>query len=78
MACQKETANEFEHRISDGAPSVDLLIRTGGHQRLSDFMLWECAFAELYFTKTLWPDFGFDEMHQVFSWFYTQKRNFGN
>src|SRR5207244_5529905 len=39
-------------------PDVDLLIRTGGEQRLSDFLLWECAYAELYFTETMWPDFG--------------------
>src|SRR5881628_942871 len=38
-------------------PDVDLLIRTGGEQRLSDFLLWECAYAELYFTETMWPDF---------------------
>src|SRR5690606_29388658 len=43
---------------SDGLPDVDLLIRTGGEQRLSDFLLWECAYAELVFTPRLWPDFG--------------------
>ena len=39
------------------APDVDLLIRTGGERRLSDFLLWECAYAELHFTPTMWPDF---------------------
>src|SRR5207247_1576440 len=38
-------------------PDVDLLIRTGGEQRLSDFLLWECAYAELYFSEIMWPDF---------------------
>ena len=40
------------------SPDVDLLIRTGGEQRLSDFLLWESAYAELYFTPVMWPDFG--------------------
>src|SRR5579862_6220253 len=43
------------------APDVDLLIRTGGEKRLSDFLLWECAYAELLFLDCLWPDF--DEVH---------------
>ena len=51
----------FTHLVADNdctvTPDVDLLIRTGGEQRLSDFLLWECAYAELYFTDTLWPDF---------------------
>lgn len=42
---------------ADGAPDVDLLIRTGGEKRLSDFLLWECAYAELHFVDCLWPDF---------------------
>ena len=46
-------------------PDVDLLIRTGGEQRLSDFLLWECAYAELWFTQTAWPDFGAKELAQA-------------
>ncbi len=52
--------NEVDHSAVE-APEVDLLIRTGGEQRLSDFLLWECAYAELHFTDCLWPDF--DEAH---------------
>jgi undecaprenyl diphosphate synthase len=47
--------NDVNHSSSAG--EVDLLIRTGGEKRLSDFLLWECAYAELYFTDCLWPDF---------------------
>ena len=43
-------------------PDVDLLVRTGGERRLSDFLLWECAYAELYFTDLMWPDFGSDAL----------------
>jgi undecaprenyl diphosphate synthase len=50
---------ELSREALEGAlgPPVDLLIRTGGERRLSDFLLWECAYAELFFTPTLWPDF---------------------
>src|SRR6201987_1496696 len=57
------TEREFSRRLGDvthaGGPArdVDLLIRTGGERRLSDFMLWECAYAELFFSECLWPDF---------------------
>ena len=47
---------EVDHSV-EVVPEVDLLIRTGGEQRLSDFLLWECAYAELFFTDILWPDF---------------------
>src|SRR6266576_6092827 len=59
-------AVDYSSRWAIGAaallPDVDLLIRTGGEQRLSDFLLWECAYAELYFTDTMWPDFGAAEL----------------
>ena len=53
------TPEVFARTLGEGepVPDVDLLIRTGGDQRLSDFLLWECAFAELYFTRTPWPEF---------------------
>lgn len=62
---------------SDTAPDVDLLIRTGGEQRLSDFLLWECAYAELYFTRVLWPDFGAEELTRAVSEFHGRERRFG-
>ncbi|MEO7650019.1 MAG: di-trans,poly-cis-decaprenylcistransferase [Bryobacteraceae bacterium] len=67
---------QFENALS-GAPDVDLLIRTGGEQRLSDFLLWECAYAELCFLQTMWPDFGEAELQEAISEFYTRERRFG-
>jgi undecaprenyl diphosphate synthase len=58
-------------------PDVDLLIRTGGEQRLSDFLLWECAYAELYFTPVLWPDFGPTELAEAMSEFRRRDRRYG-
>jgi undecaprenyl diphosphate synthase len=58
-------------------PDVDLVIRTGGEQRLSDFLLWESAYAELYFTDTMWPDFGADDLSAALTWFHARERRFG-
>jgi len=59
------------------AGDVDLLIRTGGEQRLSDFMLWECAYAELYFTDSMWPEFNEAELHHALHEFAGRERRFG-
>jgi undecaprenyl diphosphate synthase len=59
------------------APDVDLLIRTGGDQRLSDFLLWECAYAELYFTDCLWPDFAAADYDSALADFARRQRRFG-
>ncbi len=59
------------------APDVDLLIRTGGDQRLSDFLLWECAYAELYFTDCLWPDFAAPDLERALEDFSRRQRRFG-
>jgi undecaprenyl diphosphate synthase len=56
---------------------VDLLIRTGGEQRLSDFMLWECAFAELWFTRRMWPEFDGDDLAQAIADLRRRSRTFG-
>jgi undecaprenyl diphosphate synthase len=56
---------------------VDLLIRTGGEKRLSDFLLWESAYAELYFVNTLWPDFGADDLSTAIADFHRRERRFG-
>jgi undecaprenyl diphosphate synthase len=65
--------------IQSGAllPDVDLLIRTGGEQRLSDFLLWECAYAELWFTNRMWPDFGAAQLAAAIHEFRTRDRRFG-
>lgn len=60
-----------------GMPDVDLLIRTGGEQRLSDFLLWECAYAELIFTARMWPDFTASDLRNAVEEFYTRDRRFG-
>ncbi len=59
------------------APDVDLLIRTGGEQRLSDFLLWEIAYAELLFTARLWPDFDLADLEAALADFHSRQRRFG-
>jgi undecaprenyl diphosphate synthase len=56
---------------------VDLIIRTGGEQRLSDFLLWEAAYAELYFTPRMWPEFGKSDLEEAISAFHSRERRFG-
>jgi undecaprenyl diphosphate synthase len=58
-------------------PPVDLLIRTGGEQRLSDFLLWECAYAELVFARSMWPDFDAALLASVLREFHRRERRFG-
>jgi undecaprenyl diphosphate synthase len=59
------------------APDVDLLIRTGGERRLSDFLLWECAYAELFFVAKMWPDFDKSDLEIAVGNFYKRERRFG-
>jgi undecaprenyl diphosphate synthase len=66
-----------QHLSTAGMPDVDLLIRTGGEQRISNFLLWQAAYAELYFTDTLWPDFDQAELNKALHWFATRERRFG-
>lgn len=58
-------------------PAVDLLIRTGGEKRISNFLLWHAAYAELYFSDLLWPDFGVEAMNAAMADFHTRQRRFG-
>ncbi len=60
-----------------GLPEADLLIRTGGEQRISNFLLWDLAYAELYFTTTLWPDFSAQEFQRALDYFAGRERRFG-
>src|SRR6185436_10149914 len=62
---------------SAGAPDVDLLIRTGGEQRISDFLLWECAYAELVFLRCMWPDFNAADFETAIAEFGGRERRFG-
>jgi undecaprenyl diphosphate synthase len=69
---------EFEkHLYTYPLPSVDLLIRPGGEQRISNFLLWQCAYAELYFTDVLWPDFSREELFKALEWYSGRERRFG-
>ena len=65
--------NLYTKNLSD----PDILIRTGGHQRLSNFMLWQLAYAELFFLKKLWPDFNYSDLKRVINKYKKSKRNFG-
>ena len=59
-------------------PHPDIMIRTGGHQRLSNFMLWQLAYTELFFLKKLWPDFNSKDLKKIINSFKKSKRNFGS
>lgn len=72
------TQDQLAHHLSTaGMPDVDLLIRTGGEQRISNFLLWQAAYAELYFTEALWPEFDEAELNKALHWFATRERRFG-
>ena len=78
-----EPADVNEARLGDymqlaGLPDVDLLIRTGGEQRLSNFLLWNLAYAELWFTPALWPDFGKREFDEALTHFASKQRRYGH
>ena len=66
-----------EHLYTQNLPDVDLLIRTSGEKRISNFMLWQIAYAELYFSKVLWPDFTKDHLHDALVSYQKRERRFG-
>lgn len=66
-----------EHLQTHGMPDPDLLIRTGGDERLSNFLLWQAAYTELYFTEVLWPDFSATELDKAIACFSARERRFG-
>jgi undecaprenyl diphosphate synthase len=83
MSSTEVTHQEFSRRIGqvthtpEASPDVDLLIRTGGEQRLSDFLLWECAYAELHFVERMWPDFDADDLAAAMREYRARDRRFG-
>lgn len=66
-----------KHLYTNGQPAPELVIRTGGKIRLSNFLLWQTAYSELYFTNKLWPDFSVADLKKAVSWYNSQQRNFG-
>ena len=68
--------SKVDHGIGESR-DVDLLIRTGGEQRVSDFLLWECAYAELYFTRRMWPEFSPADLADAVEDFMSRERRFG-
>ena len=71
-------ANLFERELlTAGVPDPDLLIRTSGEQRISNFLLWQCAYSELVFVDALWPDFGKDDLERAITEFRRRERRYG-
>ena len=62
---------------TDGIPDPDLIVRTSGEMRLSNFLIWQAAYAELYVTPTLWPDFDREELHKAIISFCKRDRRYG-
>ncbi len=74
---EKEVTEESLNQALDCSLPVDLLVRTGGDHRLSNYMLWQAAYAELFFIETLWPDFSTGELERIIKQFTTIERRFG-
>jgi|TARA_B100001093_G_C26657381_1_gene940213 undecaprenyl diphosphate synthase len=75
---KKLTIKNFKKNLyTKNLPDPDILIRTGGHQRLSNFLLWQLAYSELFFLKKLWPDFNSNDLIKIIKKYKTSKRNFG-
>lgn len=81
--CRKEgieniTEDDIErHLYTKDSPPLDLIVRTGAEMRISNFMLWQAAYAELYFTDVLWPDYSEEDVDEAIKVFYSRKRRFG-
>ena len=71
------SADLLDSVITDGVKAPDLLIRTAGECRLSHFLLWELAYAELWFTQTLWPDFRREHLHAALTDYTARERRYG-
>lgn len=78
QALDELTEPALQAWLSTGhAPPVDLVVRTGGEQRISNFLLWQAAYAELYFTDELWPDFDARCLDEALAWYARRERRFG-
>ena len=76
---KKLNIKNFEQNLyTKNLPNPDILIRTGGHKRLSNFMLWQLAYAELFFLDKLWPDFNRNDLIKIIKSYKSSKRNFGS
>ena len=76
---KKINISNFEKSLyTKNIPDPDILIRTGGHQRLSNFLLWQLAYSELFFLKKLWPDFNNNDLIKIIKKYKKEKRNFGS
>ena len=76
---QKIIIKNFEKNLyTSSIPDPDILIRTGGQRRLSNFLLWQIAYAEIFFVKKMWPDFNNNDFQKILNKFRKIKRNFGN
>jgi undecaprenyl diphosphate synthase len=75
-----DSVNEFnfeKYLTTQGVPDPELMIRTSGEMRISNFLLWQLAYTELYFTEVLWPDFGKEELYKAIIDFQKRERRFG-
>lgn len=72
-----DEASILNHLQTGNMPAPDLLVRTGGECRISNFLLWQTAYTELYFTDTLWPAFDASALDQAILWYHTRERRFG-
>jgi undecaprenyl diphosphate synthase len=77
LAAVRDRAMTEEAFSKSLGPDVDLLIRTSGEQRLSDFLLWECAYAEMIFTRRMWPEFSGEDLSEAIDEFRRRDRRFG-
>ena len=77
LAAADVSSDRLMQEVTGGAPPLDLLVRTAGEQRISDFMLWELAYAELYFTTVLWPEFRRADLTRALADFRRRERRFG-
>jgi undecaprenyl diphosphate synthase len=77
MSSPEQIGHMLSHILTSETGDVDLLIRTGGEKRLSDFLLWESAYAELLFADRMWPDFGAADLEGAVEEFYRRERRFG-